>query len=587
MSQTLPSWTLQGLLKHPVKDFKRITKDVESRVSVLEALRPQLSTEISAERFKDTWDQYETITELMTTLRAFSFLWFAENTKNQEARAFDTQVRNRLTDFSNRLVFLDLWWQSIEPAQAVRLSSKAERYRYHLDTLTRLTPHTLTESEERILSIKNTTGRQALETLYGVTTNSFTFQLKIKGRTIRLTREQLMGYVRHPLASVRREAYRALFKIYGEQRDVLGEMYKSLVQDWGNEGLTLRHYSSPITVRNITNDVPEQAVDALLTTCRKHVGIFQHYFQLKGRLLKIKKFQRYDLYAPYAGKKAKYSFSRAKSLVMEAYQAFSPQLAQRAKQVLEEGHLDAAVRPGKMGGAFCYSVLPKHTPYVLVNYTGESRDVSTLAHELGHAVHGMMAENHSVLTFHSALPLAETASIFGEHLLADSLLQQETDKKIKAGLLVNQLDDAYATILRQAYFVQFERQAHQMVPQGATIDELAHTYLTLLREQFGRHLHVGDEFKWEWLAIPHIFSSPFYCYAYSFGNLLVLSLFQRYKSEGPSFVPRYLQLLAGGGSASPQDLLTPLQVDINSMAFWNGGFTRIHALVNELEQSMP
>jgi oligoendopeptidase F len=191
------------------------------------------------------------------------------------------------------------------------------------------------------------------------------------------------------------------------------------------------------------------------------------------------------------------------------------------------------------------------------------------------------------LTFHSALPLAETASIFGEHLLADSLLQQETDKKIKAGLLLNQLDDAYATILRQAYFVQFERQAHQMVPQGATIDELAHTYLTLLREQFGRHLLVGDEFKWEWLAIPHIFSSPFYCYAYSFGNLLVLALFQRYKSEGPSFVPRYLELLAGGGSASPQDLLTPMQVDINSMAFWKGGFKRIHALVNELEQSMP
>ena len=222
-----------------------------------------------------------------------------------------------------------------------------------------------------------------------------------------------------------------------------------------------------------------------------------------------------------------------------------------------------------------------------MNYTGESRDVSTLAHELGHAVHGMMAGNHSVLTFHSALPLAETASIFGEHLLADSLLQQEKDKKIKVGLLLNQLDDAYATILRQAYFVQFERQAHQMVQQGATIDELAHAYLTLLREQFGRHLHVDDAFKWEWLAIPHIFASPFYCYAYSFGNLLVLALFQRYQSEGPSFVPRYLQLLAGGGSASPQDLLKPLEVDINSTAFWQAGFTRIQMLVNELERSMP
>ena len=587
MTQTLPSWNLQGLLRHPAKDLKRLTKDLESRVSALETLRPQLSPEMTADRFKDIWEQYETVTELMTTLRAFSFLWFSENTKNQEARAFDTQVRNRLTDFSNRLVFLDLWWQSVDTANAARLSSHAERYRYHLDTLTRLRPHTLSESEERILSIKNTTGRQAIETLYGVTTNSFTFQLKIKGRTTSLSREQLMGYVRHPLASVRRGAYRALFKVYGGQRDVLGEMYKSLVQDWGNEGLTLRHYSSPIAVRNITNDVPEKAVDALLATCRKHASIFQEYFRLKGRLLKIKRFQRYDLYAPFAGKKRKYSFSQAENLVMEAYQGFSPQLARLAKQVLQEGHLDAAIRPGKMGGAFCYSVLPKDTPYVLVNFTGESRDVSTLAHELGHAVHGMMAADHSVLTFHSSLPLAETASIFGEHLLSDSLLQEERDKKVKAGLLVNQLDDAYATILRQAYFVIFETQAHQMVQQGATIDDLAQAYLTLLREQFGRHLHVEDEFKWEWLAIPHIFSSPFYCYAYSFGNLLVLSLFQRYKSEGPSFVPHYLQLLAGGGSASPQDLLAPLKVDITSTAFWQAGFKRIRALVGELEQSMP
>ena len=586
MSQTLPSWNLQDLLRHPVKDFKRLTKDVDSLISAVEAQRPQLTPDMPADRFKEIWDKYETITERMTTLRAFSFLWFSENTKNQEARAFDTQVRNRLTDFSNRLVFLDLWWQSVDPANSARLSSKAERYRYHLDTLTRVKPHTLSENEERILTIKNTTGRQALETLYGVATNNFSFQLKVKGRTTRLTREQLMGYVRHPLASVRREAYRALFKVYGEQRDVLGEMYKSLVQDWGSEGLTLRRYPSPIAVRNVTNDVPEKAVEALLTTCRKNAGIFQQYFRLKGRLLKIKTFRRYDLYAPYAVKKGRYSFSRAESLVMEAYQAFSPQLAQLAKQVLQEGHLDAAVRPGKMGGAFCYSVLPKHTPYVLVNYTGESRDVSTLAHELGHAVHAMMAANHSVFTFHSSLPLAETASVFGEHLLSDSLLQQEKDKKVKAGLLLNQLDDAYATILRQAYFVQFEKQAHLMVQQGATIDDLAQAYLALLREQFGRDLHVDEEFQWEWLAIPHIFASPFYCYAYSFGNLLVLALFQRYKSEGPSFVPHYLQLLAGGGSASPQDLLAPLQVDINSTAFWQAGFTRIHTLVNELEQSM-
>jgi oligoendopeptidase F len=382
-------------------------------------------------------------------------------------------------------------------------------------------------------------------------------------------------------------AYQSLFQVYGAQRDMLGDLYKHLAQDWGNEGLQLRHYSSPIAVRNMANDLPEKAVDALLATCRKNVGLFQQYFLLKRRILKLKTFQRYDLYAPYGAKTHRYTFSRAEGMVMEAYQNFSPRLADLASRVIRENHLDAAIRPGKMGGAFCYSVRPKQTPYVLVNFTGEARDVSTLAHELGHAVHAMLAENHSALTFHSALPLAETASIFGEQLLSDSLLSEERDKKVKVSLLLGQLDDAYATIMRQAFFVQFELEAHRMVAKGVTSDELAEAYLTLLREQFGKAVKVGEEFRWEWLAIPHIFASPFYCYSYSFGNLLVLSLFQQYKKEGKAFIPKYLELLEGGGSASPQALLRPLHVDVSSRKFWQGGFTRIQTLVNQLEQCMP
>ncbi len=213
--------------------------------------------------------------------------------------------------------------------------------------------------------------------------------------------------------------------------------------------------------------------------------------------------------------------------------------------------------------------------------------MSTLAHELGHAVHGMLAGEHPIFTFHSALPLAETASLFGEQLLSDALLQEERNKQVRINLLINQLDDAYATILRQAYFVVFEQEAHTLVAQGATVDQLAQTYLRLLKEQFGRAVTVGEEFQWEWLAIPHIYSSPFYCYAYSFGNLLVFSLFHQFKKEGAPFVPKYLELLAGWGSASPQTLLTPLGVDISSYSFWQSGFDRIRDLVKELEQTMP
>lgn len=587
MPSTLPSWNLKDLLRHPTKDSQRIEKELESRIALFEQQRSRLSPGLSHQAFQRILKQVEGISEYMNTLGAYAFLWFAENTKNQTARAFDNHVRNRLAHFYPRLLFFDLWWQSLTPKQAGRLSTPATRYQYYLDTLARLKPHTLRESEERIVTIKNTTGRQALEALYGVTTNSLSFPLKYQGRTKQLTREQLMSYVRHPLASVRRGAYQSLFKVYGTQRDMLGDLYKHLVQDWGNEGLQLRKYASPIAVRNMANDLPDEAVDALLTTCRKNVGIFQQYFLLKRRILKLKTFQRYDLYAPYREKTRRYTFSRAEGMVMEAYQSFSPKLADLASRVIREGHLDAAIRPGKMGGAFCYSVLPKQTPYVLVNFTGEVRDVSTLAHELGHAIHAMLAEDHPVLTFHSALPLAETASIFGEQLLSDSLLSQERDKKAKVSLLLGQLDDAYATVMRQANFVRFEIEAHRMVEHGATSDALAETYLSLLREQFGEVVNVGDEFRWEWLAIPHIYTSPFYCYAYSFGNLLVLSLFQQYKKEGNAFIPKYLELLSGGGSASPQALLGPLDVEVSSRKFWQGGFTRIQALVNELEENMP
>jgi oligoendopeptidase F len=272
-------------------------------------------------------------------------------------------------------------------------------------------------------------------------------------------------------------------------------------------------------------------------------------------------------------------------MVIEAYRSFSPRLAEQAMQVLSEHHVDARTVPGKLGGAYCYSVLPGATPYVLLNFTGEARDVATLAHELGHAVHAMMAADHSIFTFHSTLPLAETASVFGERLLSEALMAQESSKAVKQGLLLAQLDDIYATVMRQAYFILFEKSAHQVVARGGTVKDLADVYLTGLRQQFGKAVKVPDEFRWEWLTIPHIFGSPFYCYAYSFGNLLVLALYRRYKQQGEAFVPKYLDLLAAGGSKSPEAILTNVGVDMRSETFWQSGFDMIRDMVQELERT--
>jgi oligoendopeptidase F len=254
-----------------------------------------------------------------------------------------------------------------------------------------------------------------------------------------------------------------------------------------------------------------------------------------------------------------------------------------AQRVFDNAHLDSEVRKGKEGGAFCASVVPEMTPYVLLNYQGRATDVATMAHELGHAIHSMLASQHSMFTFQASLPLAETASTFGEMMLTDKLLAEESDESVRRELLFKQMDDSYATIMRQAYFALFEQQAHDMVQQHASVDELSAAYFKTLKQQFGDALELSDEFKWEWVSIPHIYHTPFYVYAYAFGQLLVLSLYRQFKSEGEAFKPRYLKILSAGGSRAPADVLGEAGIDIRSEAFWQAGFDVLDQLEKQLE----
>jgi oligoendopeptidase F len=224
------------------------------------------------------------------------------------------------------------------------------------------------------------------------------------------------------------------------------------------------------------------------------------------------------------------------------------------------------------------------TPFVLVNYQGPGREVATLAHALGHAIHAMLADHHSPFPFHSSLPLAETASTFAEMVLIDKLLAEETDETVRRDILFKQMDDAYATIMRQSYFALFEKTAHEMVQKNASVDDLSAAYLENLKEQFGDSLDVSDEFKWEWVGIPHIYQVPFYVYAYAFGQLLVLALYQQFKAEGESFKPKYLKILSAGGSEAPERILSEAGINIRDPKFWQGGFDVLEKLVSELEK---
>lgn len=581
--QQMP-WTLAALFPgHDSPEMQAAFEELEAYVADFEARREALREDISLATFMEIVQQLEQYSKLAYKIYAFSQLWFTEDTQNQDAQTFMATVQQFMAGLQNRTLFFSLWWKGLDDENAQRLMAGAGDYRYWLQAMRNFKPFTLSEPEEKIINIKNLTGANALQTLYETLTNRYTFKLQVNGEVKELTRDALMSYVYDSDANIRSRAYQELLRVFAEDAPVLGQMYQVLVRDWWNEHVDIRKFPSPIAVRNLSNDIPDEVVDTLLEVCQQNAPLFQRYFSLKAKWLGLEQLRRYDIYAPVVRSDKRYAYPDAVEMVLNAFGAFEPRIAGLARQVFDEGHIDSQVRKGKQSGAFCYGVLPGLTPWVLVNYAGRARDVATLAHELGHAIHALLAQEHTLFTFHSSLPLAETASTFGEMLVIDYLLERETDQTVRYDLLFRQVDNAYATIIRQAFFALFERQAHEMIKAGATVDELAEQYMENLRTQFGEAVDIGDEFRWEWLSIPHIYSMPFYVYAYAFGQLLVLSLYQQYKVEGQSFIPRYLEILSAGGSASPGEILSRAGVDVRQAAFWQGGFDVIGALIEELE----
>ena len=557
---------------------------LEALVTEFEKVRPELTPEISAERFMAIMKLDEEATRLAYQLNAFASLSFSQDTQDQAAQSLMARVDQFMAELSNRSLFFSLWWKDLPDAAAKRLMATAGDLRYFLEEMRHFKPHTLSEAEEKIVNLKNVTGSSALGTLYNSITNRYAFKLTVEGEEREMTRGELMVYARHHDPELRAAAYQELYRVYGNDGPILGQIYQTLVRDWRNEQLSLRKFTTPISARNLANDIPDEVVNTLLDVSQRNAGIFQRFFRLKARLTGVEKLRRYDVYAPVVKSDKKYPYDDAVKVVLDSFYQFAPRVSELARRVFAEGHIDGEVRKGKRGGAFCASTVPELTPWVLLNYQGRADDVATMAHELGHAIHAMLASHHSIYTFHSSLPLAETASTFGEMMLIDRLLAEESDDSVRRDLLFKQMDNSYATIMRQAFFALFERQAHEMTVNGASVDELSAAYMENLKTQFGDAVEVSDEFRWEWVSIPHIYQVPFYVYAYSFGQLLVLSLYQQFKKEGESFKPRYLKILSTGGSEAPAKILADAGIDIYQDSFWQGGFDVLAGLVDQLEK---
>jgi len=584
-SYQLGKWDLTELVKNPKSSaFQKQIQELEKHAMEFEKIKSKLDPKMSSKQFMNIIHQIEEISENMSKVGGYASLSYSSDTQSDEATSLMTKMSKLGSEISNKILFFDLWWKTqVDEKNAKRLMKDAGEITEYLSHKRLFAKYALSEPEERIINTLDVTGISALVKLYDKITNSFEYKMKIGSKSKIMTREELTNYVRSTNPKIRETAYKTILSKYSENKGVVGEIYQNIVQNWKDEGIEIRGYESPISMRNIGNDVDDKTIGSLLSVCKKNSPIFQKFFVQKAKMLKMKKLRRYDLYAPAAAniKEKNYSYDKSVKLVFESLGKFSSTLEEHARKVFNENHIDSDIRQGKRDGAFCSTLTPKITPYVLVNFTGKSRDVFTLAHELGHAVHSQTAQDRSILVQDAPLPLAETASTFSELLLYDNLSNKISDDEKKA-MLSEKIDDLYATILRQSFFTIFEVDAHKQIGEGTTIDEISKTYLKNLKVQFGNSVSLSDDFAIEWSCIPHFYHTPFYCYAYSFGNLLALSLFQRYKKEGKDFVPAYISILEAGGSKKPEKLLSEYGFDITNLKFWQEGFDYVKEQVNTL-----
>ena len=591
-------WDLAGLVKDPSGDaFRQLLKSIEDELVQFERSRQILRPDISEAEFERLIHVLESISEKISIASGYAHLRYYADTSSNEASALVMKMEKLASDIGNRTLFFDLWFKKqLDEQNASRLINEMpEVYMEYLRHKRLVAKYSLSEPEEKIINTLEVTGTRALVKIYDKMTCAFEFTMKLKrGRKIIEkkfdNREKLVSLVRSPDGKMREAAYKSLLKVYKKNSGVLGEIYQNVAIQWRDEAISMRGYKSPISVRNIANNLDDVTVEALLAACRKNSAIFQDYFKEKAKILDMKKLRRYDLYAPISTKasdRKKFTYGKAIQSVLDTFGDFDPQFRKLAERVFSERHVDSEIRKAKRGGAFCYTVTPKITPYVLLNFDGLTRDVSTLAHEFGHAIHSILAADMPIMVAHAPLPLAETASVFAEMLLNEKLAEKMSDRERRI-LLAEHIDDMYATIIRQAYFTLFEIDAHRAIGENnATIDAVAKMYMDNLKEQFGTSIALTPDFQWEWIYIPHFYHTPFYTYAYSFGNLLVLSLYKQYKLEGKSFVPKYFNILSAGGSRKPEELLMEAGIDISREEFWQQGFDYVQEMIQQLKALAP
>ncbi len=530
--------------------------------------------------------ELEGLFEQMDKPIIYASLVHAAKTDDPRHGALLARTREQRTVINKHLIFFDLEWVKVadEIVQRLLASPSLARYRHYLEQKRAWRPHFLSEPEEKILEEKTVTGRAAFVRLFDETVASMHFPFEHAGHTESLSLQQINARLYDPDRSVRRAAAEGMTRGLQENARLLTYLMNTLVLDHRSD-CDLRHFDSPMGPRHLANEISPSVVDALLTATERYHGTVQRYYGLKGRLLGLDVLYDYDRYAPLFADMPACDWSAAREIVRESYEAFSPRAGGIIREFFDKNWIDAELRDGKRGGAFSSSTVPSVHPYILMNFTDKLRDVMTLAHELGHGLHQYLSRGVGYLQCDTPLTTAEMASVFGEMLTFQRLQKRYPEPRIRLAMLCSKIEDSFATVFRQVVLTRFEQSVHQSRhEQGElTTEQINELWLAANRPMHGKVVRLTDGYGWWWMYIGHFVHVPFYCYAYAFGELLVLALVQKYKQEGSAFVPRYLELLSAGGSDAPHVLLGKLGVDVNDPAFWELGLRLLDDMVSEAE----
>jgi oligoendopeptidase F len=577
-------WDLSDLFASPIDPAieKLLTESLKQAEEFEERYKGKVATLPPAE-FARMMHELETEQEEAVKPEIYAYLLHSQNTQDPAAGRLLARVREAAAERGSHAVFFDLELAQITDEHAAELFVHADsaKYRHHVEEARKFRPHQLTEPEERVLTDFSPVGNGAWVRLFEEL--SAGIRMELDGKEVGL--EVALTQLRDLDREARRRASAAVTGALKQDIRTRAYVFNVILQEKAIDD-RLRHFPTWISSRNLANETSDAAVEALVQAVTGRYDTCIRYYRVKRKLLDVGELHEWDRYAPVAGASRDMAWDEARDLVLGSYERFSPRVGKLIGEFFENGWIDAPVLPGKAGGAYCMPVTPKHHPYVMLNYTGKLRDALVIAHELGHGLHDRLAVKQNLFDYHPPLTLAETASVFGEQLTFDTIMRQEKDPNVRLGLLCAQVEDAFATVFRQVAFNRFEDAMHQARRSEGELapEQLGELFQDRLQAMFGDALTLTDEHMVWWSYVGHFVHTPGYVYAYAFGNLLALAVYHRYLEQGPSFVDKYLDFLAAGGSTRPDELVKRIGMDITDPGFWDSGLNILDGMVKEVER---